>query len=301
LLYEIQLPGDKRIFVPGAQVKVGSPTYVAKSLLRHAHDPRYSKICDVDARLVNPDGSPRIAANAFTKGQAEALNKAGFKFVGVEYLQQDAKRVHAGLKGIYEQERIAYERELFIRARYAPRQVAWRTGYACGIAFVIIAGTASYQQYSYYRKAVKEGRIKDDPATRKEYTRQATKSVAKQAAIGGVIAVAATVIESVVFHAAKIVTSSKTALLVAALPVCVTAIAVDIYYEYALVKRGESTIGWAIFHGTLKVAADILPLALAEFGPVGSLIGVGFSIGIRWCSDYIRKLEAEVEEMLPAT
>ena len=40
LLYEIQLPGDKRIFVPGAQVKVGSPAYVAKSLLRHAHDPR---------------------------------------------------------------------------------------------------------------------------------------------------------------------------------------------------------------------------------------------------------------------
>ncbi len=87
----------------------------------------------------------------------------------------------------------------------------------------------------------------------------------------------------------------------AALPVCFAAVAVDICCEYALVKRGESTIGWAIFHGTLKVAADILPLALAEFGPVGSLIGIGFSIGIRSCSDYIRKLEAEVGEMLPAT
>ena len=147
---------------------------------------------------------------------------------------------------------------------------------------------------------MKEGRIEDDPATRKEYAKQATKTIAKQAAIGGGIAVAATVIESVVFHAAKIVTSSKTALLVAALPVCVVAVAADIYYEYALVKRGESTIGWAIFHGTLKVSADILPLALAKFGPVGSLIGVGFSIGIRWCSGYIRKLEAEIGEVLPA-
>ena len=36
-------------------------------------------------------------------------------------------------------------------------------------------------------------------------------------------------------------------------------------------------------------------------GHVGALLGVGFSIGIRWCSDYIRKLEAEVGEMLPAT
>ena len=65
-----------------------------------------------------------------------------------------------------------YERELIIRANYAPRQVAWRAGYAGGIAFAIIAGTASYQQYSYYRKGVKEGRIKDDPATRKEYAKQ---------------------------------------------------------------------------------------------------------------------------------
>ncbi len=176
-----------------------------------------------------------------------------------------------------------------------------RAGYAGGISFIIIAGTASYRQYSYYRKAVKEGRIKDDPATRKEYAKQATKAVAKQAAIGGGIAMGAILIESAVFHAAKIVTSSRTALFVAALPVCVAAVALDIYGEYALVKRGESTIGWAIFHGTLKATADVLPLALATFGPVGSLIGVGISIGIRWCSDYIRKMEAEIREMLPAT
>ncbi len=301
LLYEVRISDTRHIFVPGAQVKVGDPGYISRSLLSHACDPRYAKICDVDARLVCPDGSPRVAPNAFTKGQAAALNKAGFKFVGIEYLEQDAKRVHAGLKGIYEHERIVYDRELTIKANYAPKQVAWRAGYAGGIAFVIVAGAASYQQYSYYRKAVKEGRIKDEPATRKEYAKRAAKSVAKQAAVGGVIAVAATVIESVVFHAAKIVTTSKTALLVAALPVCIAAVAADIYYEYTLVKRGESSIGWAIFHGTLKVSADILPLALAKFGPVGSLIGVGFSIGIRWCSDYIRKLESEIDEMLPVT
>jgi hypothetical protein len=301
LLYEVRISDTRHIFVPGAQVKVGDPGYIARSLLSHAHDPRYAKICDVDARLVLSDGTPRVAPDAFTRGQAEALKEAGFKFVGIEHLEKDAKRVHAGLKGIYEQERIAYERELIIRARYAPRQVAWRAGYAGGIAFVIIAGTASYQQCSYYRRAVKEGRFKDDPATKKEYAKQATKAVAKQAAIGGAIAIAATVIESVVFHVAKIVTSSTRALFVAALPVCAVAVAADIYSEYALVKRGKSSIGWAIFHATLKVTADVLPLALAEFGPVGSLVGIGFSIGIRWCSDYIRKMEADVDEMLPAT
>ncbi len=156
--------------------------------------------------MVCLDGTPRVAPNAFTRGQAEALKKAGFKFVGIEHLEQDSKRVHAGLEGIYEHERNAYERELIIRANYAPRQVAMRAGYAGGIAFAIIAGAASYQQYSFYKKAVKEGRIKDDPATKKEYAKQATKTVAKQAAIGGAVAVAATLIESVVFHAAKIVT-----------------------------------------------------------------------------------------------
>ncbi len=300
LIYEVRISDTRHIFVPGAQVKVGDPGYIARSLLSHVHDPRYAKICDVDARLVCPDGTPRVGPSTFTRGQAEALNKAGFKFVGIERLEQDAKRVHAGLKGIYEHERIVYERELIIRANYAPRQVAMRAGYAGGLAFVIVAATASYQQYNYYRKAVKEGRIKDDPATRKEYAKRATKSVAKQAAIGGGMAAAATLIEAVVFHAAKIVTTSKTALFVAALPVCVVAVAVDIYYEYALVKRGESTIGWAIFHGALKVTADVLPLALTSFGPAGTVIGIGCCLGLRWCSDYIRKLEAEIGEMLPA-
>ncbi len=282
-------------------MKVGDPGYIARSLLSHACDPRYAKICDVDARLVLADGTPRVAPSAFTRGQAEALKNAGFKFVGIEHLEQDAKRVHAGLNGIYEHERVVYDRELTIKANYAPRQVAMRAGYAGGIAFIIVAGTASYQQYSYYRKAVKEGRIKDEPAARKEYAKQAAKSVAKQAAIGGAIAIAATLIESVVFHAAKIVTSSTTALLVAALPVCIVAAAADIYREYKLVRQGESSVAWAIFHGALKVTADVLPFALTSFGPAGTIIGIGFGIGLRWCSGCIRKLEAEIGEMLPAT
>ena len=100
LLYEVRISDTRHIFVPGAQVKVGDPGYIARSLLSHACDPRYAKICDVDARLVHPDGTPRVAPNAFTRGQAEALKKAGIKFVGIEHLEQDAKRVHAGLKGV---------------------------------------------------------------------------------------------------------------------------------------------------------------------------------------------------------
>lgn len=145
LLYEIRVSNARHILVPGTQVKVGSATYVARSLLRHASDPRYGKVCDVDARLVFPDGSPRIAADAFTRGQAAALEKAGFKFVGIEHLETDAKRMHAGLKGAYEQQLAAYERDLVIRARYAPRQVAIRAGIAGGITVIVATAGATYQ------------------------------------------------------------------------------------------------------------------------------------------------------------
>jgi len=300
LLYEVRISETRHIFVPGAQVKVGAPGYIARSLLSHARDPKYAKICDVDARLVCPDGTPRVAPDAFTRGQAEALRKAGFKFIGIEHLEEDAKRVHAGLKGICEHNRITHERELIIRANYAPRQVAFRAGCAGGIVFILVAGVAAYKQYSHYRNAVRNGRIKDDPATREEYTKQATRSVAKRAGIGGGIAAVAAVIESGVFHAAKVVTSSGTARMLAALPVCIAAAAIDVYHEHGLVRRGESSVGWAVFHGTLKLTADVLPLVLTGLGPAGTIVGIGFGIGLRWCSRYIRKLEAEIGEMLPA-
>jgi hypothetical protein len=289
LLYEVRVSSTRHILVPGTQVKVGKPAYIARSLLSHAHDARYGKVCDIDARLVCPDGSPRVAADAFTKGQGESLKKAGFKFVGIEHLEQDAKRVHAGLKGAYEQELAAYERDLVIGASYAPRQVAFRAGITGGMSFILTAGVSSYQQYGYYKKAVRDGNIDNGSETRREYVKQAAKTVAKQASISGGITVASIAAEAAVFHVADKFMPSQKAKVAATATVAAGLASVDVVDEVIAYRRGEISGSEAAICGGIKIAADALPIVLQVVaGPGGSAIGSVVSTGIKWCLAYAR-------------
>jgi len=291
LIYEVRVSSTRHIFVPGTQVKVGDPAYIARSLLRHAQDARYGKVCNVDARLVCPDGSPRVAANAFTKGQAEALRKAGFKFVGIEFLEEDSKRVHAGLKGVYDQDLAAYDQDFVIRASYAPRQVAFRAGIAGGMSFVLTAGMSSFQQYSYYREAVRNGKIDDSSESRREYAKQAAKTVAQHAAVGGGITVAAVASEAAAFHIAKGFTSETKAKTIATTAVAVGFAAVDVVTEVIAYRNGEISATEAAICGGVKLAADAIPVVLQFVaGPVGSAIGTVASVGIKWGLGYARNV-----------
>jgi hypothetical protein len=289
LLYEVRVSSTRHIFVPGTQVKVGDPAYIARSLLRHAQDARYGKICDVDARLVCPDGLPRVAADAFTKGQAESLRKAGFKFVGIDNLEADAKRVHAGLKGVYEQELVAYEPELVIRASYAPRQVALRAGIASGVSFILTAGVSSYQQYSYYKKAVHDGHIDDSSEARRECTKQAAKTVAKQAAISSGITAASVAAEAAALHVAEKYMPSQKAQTAATIAVAAAYASLDIAQEIVAYKRGEISGTEAAICGGIVLAADAIPIVLHFVaGRAGSAIGTMVSAGIKWGLGYVR-------------
>jgi len=290
LLYEIKVSSTRHILVPGTQVKVGSATYVARSLLRHASDPRYGRVCDVDARLVCPDGSPRIAPDAFTRGQAAALKKAGFKFVGIEHLETDAKRMHAGIKGAYEQKLAAYERDLIIRANYGPRQVAFRAGIAGGMSFILTAGVSSYQQYRYCKNAVQNGDIDDSSETRKEYAKQAAKTVAKQAAISGGITVAGVATEAAVFHFADKFMPTEKAQTAATIAVAAAYASLDIVHEIVAYKRGEISGTEAAICGGITLAANAIPILLhVVVGRPGSAIGTVVSAGIRRGLGYVRR------------
>jgi hypothetical protein len=290
LLYEVRVSNTRHVFVPGTQVKVGSPTYIARSLLSHAEDARYGKVCDVDAALVLPDGSPRVGAGAFTKGQAESLKKAGFRFVGIEHLEEDAKRIHAGLKGVYEQELLAYERELVIRASYAPKQVALRAGVAGGVSVILTASMSSYQRYAHYQRAVRDGTVNDTPGARKAYAERAAKAVATQATICGGITAASVATEAAAFHIASQFTSASKAHSIAAAAVAAGYAAMDIAAEFIAYKRGEISGSEAIVCCGAKVVADALPIVLrAVAGPAGSAIGLLVSTGIRWGVSYVRR------------
>jgi hypothetical protein len=284
-----------QIFTPGAQVKTGDPAYIAKSLLKHAKDARYGWTCDVDARLVNPDGTPRIGKNAFSKKYAEKLIEAKFKFVGIEGAEDTAKRaatiVLENQQIAYSQEIATYERELIIRANYAPRQVAIRAGFAGGITFLIIAGAASYQQYSYYKKVVKEGRLEDNPEIRKEFTRQAAKTVAKQAAIGGGIVAASVVVEAGAFHVAENFMPAPKAQVIASAVVSAGYAGMDAMDEYIAYRSGEISKTEAITYGSIKAVMDGLPIAgqcLAGSG--GAVIGMGLSTLLKWLLGCVRKV-----------
>lgn len=290
LLYEVRVSSTRHIFVPGTQVKIGNPTYIARSLLRHAHDARYGKVCDVDARLVRPDGSPRVAADAFTKGQAESLKRAGFKFVGIENLEADAKRVHAGLKGVYEQDFVAYERDLVIRASYAPSQVAFRAGVAGGMSFILIASVSSYQQFRSYNQAVRDGKIDDSSEKRKEYAKQATKTAARQAAIGGGVTIASIAAEAGLFHVAGKFMPAQKAKIAATATVAAGLASIDVVEEVAAYRRGEISGTEATICSSVKVVAAALPIALQVVaGPAGSAIGSFVSTGIKWSLGWARK------------
>ena len=290
LLYEVRLSNTRNIFVPGTQVKVGDPAYIARSLLRHAQDARYGKVCDVDARLVCPDGSPRVAANAFTKGQAEALRKAGFKFVGIEFLEEDSRRVHAGLKGVYEHELIARERDLLIHACYAPRQVAIRAGIASGISAIVTVAGTSYHQYSNYKTAVRSGKIEDSSEARKQYTRQAAKTVARQAAISGGIAVAGVATEATAFHFAGKFMPTEKAQTAAFIAVAAAYASLDIACEIGAYKRGEISGAEAAICSGITLVADAIPVVLhVVAGRAGSAIGTVASAGIKWGLGYVRR------------
>jgi len=291
LIYEVRVSSTRHIFVPGTQVKVGAPAYIARSLLRHAQDARYGKVCDVDARFVCPDGSPRVAANAFTKGQAEALRKAGFKFVGIESLEDDSKRVHAGLKGVYDQDLAAYDQDFVIRASYAPRQVAFRAGIAGGMSFVLTAVVSSFQHYSYYKEAVRDGKIDDSSESRKQYAKEAAKTVAKKAAISGGITAASIATEAAAFHVATNFMPAQKAQMAATIAAAVGVASLDIVGEVIAYRTGVISGTEAAISGGIKVVADAIPVILQVVaGRAGSAIGTVASAGIKWGLGYARNV-----------
>ena len=78
------------ISMPNGQVKTGSAQYIADDLARMAETPGAGKIGYVDSRFVNPDGSPRVAPNAFTESQARRLREAGVELRGIRDLDKRA-------------------------------------------------------------------------------------------------------------------------------------------------------------------------------------------------------------------
>ncbi len=291
LIYEVRTSNTRHIFVPGAQVKIGSGSYVARSLMSHANDPRYSKVCDIDSQFVCADGSPRVAPGAFTKGQAAALRKAGFRFVGIENLEIDARRMHAGFQGIRKRELVTRQQELLIVASYAPIEVAKRVGIASGLTIITVAVGESYRQYAHFRRNIDTGTEKSTPSARRKFAQEAAKSVATQAAIAGAIVAIGPVVEAGAFYAAKNYMPARKAQLAATIVVAAGYASNDIVEEWTAYKSGRATAAGATICASVKTLANALPIVLQAFsGRAGATAGTIVSGGIKWGLRSVRKI-----------
>jgi hypothetical protein len=301
LLYEVEVSEARHLLVPGAQVKIGSAKYIARSLLRHTSDGRYGRICDVDARLVLPDGSPRVAPDAFTRGQAAALEYAGFKFVGIEHLEEDAKRMHAGYKEAVRYRAAQLEQDLVIQAKYAPRRVASRAGVSVGISVILVIGTEWYWQYSHYRRAAQEAGNHDGSAKR-HYAKRAAQKVAEQTAIAGGTALGSVVAEATTFHIASRFTSSSRAQTIASAVVAAGFAVAEVAEEVIAYRRGTITLGEALMFGSAKVIIAATPVILqAVAGSAGAAVGSALSVAMRWGIQFVRNApQRQVEAAAPA-
>lgn len=261
LILQARAPGGRLISAPMGQVKTGTAKYICKDLVRMAETPGHGKVGYVDARFVNADGSPRVAADAFTRKQAAHLRKAGVTLRGIRDLDKRAGRLvdDIGLHGAdgldpAARKRLSALRDDIARA-YRPRGVAAR---AAGAA---AASAATAAVLSLVVQAASGGEI-------------------DLAAVGGAAASAAlfgggaTVADAAIYHAAThFGAAPEAARALAANGVtaglCLFAVGTDIFAEAEAARAGEITPAGAVAGSAAKAALDILPLALAPLGLAG--------------------------------
>ena len=257
------------------QVKTGSKDYVTDSLIRMAQTPGYGRIAYIDSRYVNPDGTPRVAPDAFTEGQARRLKVAGVQLCEIADLEKRAQLLcknvkAAGADGLdpVAREQLLHLRDDIARA-YRPSAVATR----------IVGGTAiaaaSAAVLSLIVQLATEGKV--------------DASTVHRAASTGAVFGAAGVVADAGFYKIAITAMGMTPETAQALAqrsvgtgFCVVAMVTDLIAEARSVRRGESAMADAVGGTAAKTALDLLPLVMSPLGLVGLPILVGAQVGGRW-------------------
>ncbi len=157
------------------------------------------------------------------------------------------------------------------------------------MSFILTAGVSSYQQYRYYKQAVRDSKVEDSSETRKEFAKQAAKAVARQAAISGGITVAGIAAEAAAFHVAENFMPTEKAKTAATIAVATAYASLDIIKEIVAYKRGEISGTEAAICGGIRLTADAIPVVLQIVaGRAGSAIGMVVGAGIKWGLGYVR-------------
>lgn len=275
LLFAFETKNGNVIWKYNGQVKTGSPQYVADSLFKMANGPAGGKIGYVDPKFVNPDGTPRVAPDAFTEGQARRLQQAKVRLRGIPDMEKRAGQLNDniaahGSDGLdpVAREQLAQRRADIVQA-YARAAVLRRIAVGASIG----AGTAALA--SAAMQLISEDRT--------DY-----RSVGKAACTGAAFGAGGAAMDAGLYRLAvegleMAPEAAKTfARQGVAAGFCAIAVAGDLFAEHRAFRRGEITRGQALGGAVAKTALNLLPLVMAPLGFAGLPLLIGAQLGGRW-------------------
>lgn len=289
LMFQFQDKTGRVITVPGGQVKTGSAKYVSDKLIEMAGKPGYGKTAYIDARFVNPDGTPRVAADAFTKGQAKRLVEAKVKLRGIPNLDKRGEMLYENIKlsskdgldplGRAELQQLRDD----IAIAYQGKNVAGRVAQGAAIAFATAAIVSIVIQYA---------------TTGQIDVKSFLNASGKAAGFGA----GAALLDAGLYHTAKDIggmapevakTFSQNGM---AAGFCLLAVGADVISEIQMLRSGEISLLNAVSGSAFKAALDVIPLVMAPLGLVGIPLAIGAQLGGRWIISKLREEENKLQQ-----
>lgn len=293
LIFSFETKTGDEISKYNGQVKTGGAQYVSDSLVKMAKTPGYGKVGYVDARYVNPDGTPRVAADAFTEAQAQRLQEAKVRLRGIPNLEERADQLIENIKAgkldgldpIARQELQQLRDD--ITTAYRARGVIGRIGGGAAMA------AASAAVVSLVVQLVTEGKVE-------------AKTVGKSAGTGALFGAGGAAADACLYHlsikALKMApeAAKEFAKQGVAVVFCVLAIGTDLIYELRAARRGDVSVADSVGGTAAKTALDLLPLVMAPLGLAGLPILVGTQVGGRWLVGKAREADRVLAQAIAA-
>lgn len=293
IIFAFDTKNGEVVWKYNGQVKTGGAQYVSDTLVEMAKTPGYGKVGYVDARYVNPDGTPRVAPDAFTPGQARRLQEAKVRLRGIPDLEKRADQLMANIKAgkldgldpIARQELKQLRDD--IAAAYCARGAITMIGTGAAI------GAASSAVLSLVVQLATEGKVD-------------AKTVGESAGTGAIFGASGAAADAGLYHLGTKVlemapeVAKEFATNGVAVGFCVLAVSTDLIAEIRAARSGDLTAAGALGGAAAKTALNLLPLVMAPLGLIGLPVLVGAQIGGRWLIENAREADRMLEQAIAA-
>ncbi|WP_338280682.1 hypothetical protein [Corallococcus caeni] len=288
ILFQVQGPDGVLLTVPGGQVKTGSGQYLADSLANMARTPGYGRTAYVDARFVEPDGSPRVASDGFTKTQARKLREARVSLRGIRELDRQSEELVENLRQYRKDGSEPVARAKLQRLRNDIAAAYQADGIASRMLGGAVIAAAASMVSSLAVQILSDGKVD-------------LMMVARSAGGASLVAGASALADASLYHFATwLGETPEVARTLAAQGVAagffLVAAGTDVVSEMRAVASGRSTTADSVVGTSTKVVLDALPLVLMPLGLMGLPLALAGQVGGRWVLQKARQDDAAIRQ-----